>query len=56
MISPSLANSKCLFGELEKYLTNDYMTISRLLTMSKVEKALDNKICPMCHAMNTNHE
>jgi len=38
MISPSLANSKCLFGELEKYLTNDYMTISRLLTMSKVEK------------------
>jgi hypothetical protein len=38
MISPNLTNSKCLFGELEKYLTNNYMNVSRLLTMGKVEK------------------
>jgi hypothetical protein len=38
MISPNLANSKCLFGILEKYLTKDYMIVLRLLTMGKVEK------------------
>jgi len=27
--SPNLTNSKCLFGELEKYLFSDYMIASR---------------------------
>jgi len=38
MISLSLTTFKCLFGELEKHLYNDYMIVSRWLTMGKTKK------------------
>jgi hypothetical protein len=37
-ISSNLANSKCLFGELEKYLQNYCKVPSKWWTMGKIER------------------
>jgi hypothetical protein len=42
MNSPNLVSSKCLFGELENYLYNDYMITQKRFTTSKTKKGLDN--------------
>jgi hypothetical protein len=41
MNSPNLVSSKCFFGELEKYLYNDYMIASNWFT-TRTKKGLDS--------------
>ncbi len=55
MISPSLPNSKCLFGKLKTYLWIDKMVTFRWLTIRQSGKSFDIYICLMCHAMGTNY-